>query len=294
MLPDLRDPSLIAALLFFDRAARLQSFAAAAAELHVTPSAVSHRIAALETALGKQLFSRHTRRVQLTPEGAELAHATMQAFKDIKEAIDNLAASKILRVSVGPYISAHWLMARLTKFEADLPFLRVELTHTMGSASTRTTDVAIMWTNPDEAELSGRLLFDCHYVPVMAPALKPDRQFWETTVLPIHFQDRTQWRHWLKSTGTPLSFAERGEVLNDPNLVFEAAVHGRGVAIGMLPFISGLMEQGRLTAAHPAVVPAEKNYWVFLADQNNPNSRKFQDWLAAEAAATKSLSSIAY
>jgi len=64
----LRVPPL-SSLRFFEAAARHRSFKRAAAELNVTPSAVSHGIVALEQALGVELFVREPRGLSLTPEG---------------------------------------------------------------------------------------------------------------------------------------------------------------------------------------------------------------------------------
>jgi LysR family transcriptional regulator, glycine cleavage system transcriptional activator len=73
VISDLRDPAFIGALVHFDEAAKLGSFANAAKALGVSSSAVSHRIPRLEVALGKPLFERETRRVSLTHEGLELS-----------------------------------------------------------------------------------------------------------------------------------------------------------------------------------------------------------------------------
>ena len=48
----------IANLLAFEAVARRRSFAVAAAELHLTPSAISHQVARLESDLGVRLFER--------------------------------------------------------------------------------------------------------------------------------------------------------------------------------------------------------------------------------------------
>lgn len=76
MLPDPKDPSYLGALVYFNHAAEGLSISRAARVLNVTPSAVSHRITALENALGKRLFERRVREVRLTQDGAELAQAT--------------------------------------------------------------------------------------------------------------------------------------------------------------------------------------------------------------------------
>lgn len=73
--------------------ARRGGFAAAAAELGMSPSAVSHSIRMIEGRLGIALFARTTRSVALTEAGQSLQASAGQAFSEIEEAIDNIRSS---------------------------------------------------------------------------------------------------------------------------------------------------------------------------------------------------------
>ena len=75
------DPSLVGDLWFFEVAARLQGFSAAARELHVTQGAVSQRIRHLEQRLGFKVFERFGRRVTLTMEGESLFSLAGRFFR---------------------------------------------------------------------------------------------------------------------------------------------------------------------------------------------------------------------
>ena len=285
MIPNLRDPSFISALVYFDRAAQFLSFARAAEALGVTAPAVSHRIAALEQALGKRLFEREVRKVTLTHEGAELAKAARQALVDLQSTVGLITERHVLRVSIARYISATWLMPLLGEFEAMIPGLRVDLTHTQRMPDMRAADVAIVWTDylPQSDLFEPKLLFDTACVPVIAPHLVDDRPFFESDIPPIHYENREPWRQWLHLMGEPTDFAERGEIIHDPQLVLDAAAHGRGVAIGFLPFVASLFESGKLVRAHGFSYPAEKGYWVVVADRESELSIQFEEWLFAEA-----------
>ena len=68
-----RRPAPLNALRAFEAAARCLSFQAAAAQLFVTPAAVSHQVKHLEAYLGVKLFQRGNRSVELTAEGQALA-----------------------------------------------------------------------------------------------------------------------------------------------------------------------------------------------------------------------------
>src|SRR4029450_10352453 len=76
----------------FDAAARHLSFTNAAAELHVTQSAVSRQIKALEEKPGLKLFRRLNRALLLTDEGQALARAVASALDDIESAGARLSA----------------------------------------------------------------------------------------------------------------------------------------------------------------------------------------------------------
>lgn len=286
MHPSIKNPAFLGALGFFDAAARTSSFLDAATELGVTPSAVSHRIAALERALGQKLFRRATRQVHLTREGAEFAEIVRRALSDLDAASERIRHIQVLRVSVGPFISAHWLMARLGQFERSMPGVRVDLVHVIGTAPARDTDVAIVWERAARKDRFFGTLFDTQTIPVAAPNLRCDADFWDQDVVPIHYRDRNAWRRWLAGAGGKTEFADRGDVVDDPNLVIESAAHGRGVALGFLPFVSEPLNAGRLVAVNRTAVPADWTYFVDVADPAKSLSRRFAEWLLAQAALT--------
>src|ERR1700731_2409085 len=107
------------ALRAFEAAARLESFSQAAQELFVTHGAISHRIRALEDALGVALFMRDGKRVRLTECGRTYAGQVRLAMLDIAQATQAVRAGERERrliVSVLPSFAARWLMPRLGRF----------------------------------------------------------------------------------------------------------------------------------------------------------------------------------
>ena len=229
MLPDPKDPSYLGALVYFHHAAESLSFSRAAQALNVTPSAVSHRITALEGAIGKRLFERRVREVRLTQDGAELARATAVIWNELKEITGKLTTREVLRISVGPYLSSQWLLPRIGAFEAQHPGLRVDLIHVIGLPEARLADASIIWAELDSPPAGAALLFDTKAIPVAAPGVQTIGNFWEGALPPIHYRDRSTWHHWLSTIGAPTDFAERGEVLEEPHMVLEAAAYRRGL-----------------------------------------------------------------
>ena len=124
-----RLPSLLA-LRAFESAARLRSFALAAEELHLTPSAISHQVKAVETHFAKPLFVRSHRGVALTQDGETLVRALTPAFEQVEAAcacLDDRLPTQTLAVHSSPSFASQWLGPRLAGFLRDNPRLGIRL-----------------------------------------------------------------------------------------------------------------------------------------------------------------------
>src|SRR5579862_9449993 len=131
-------------LYVFAVAARHRSFTAAAAELHRTQSAVSHRIKSLEQDLHVQLFTRRPRRLELTAAGRALAHRLDEAIKDITRTIaelDQRAQPVRLRVTTLPSVASRWLMPRLPRFFDLHPEIEVQVIAELKPLDLRAEDI---------------------------------------------------------------------------------------------------------------------------------------------------------
>lgn len=118
------------ALRTFESAARLRSFKLAAAELAVTPTAISHQIKALEQQLGFALFERVPRGVRLTPKGETLFAGVHGALLDVAATLEGLRpqpSTGSLCVSVTHSFAALWLVPRLGRFYQAYPHYLVRL-----------------------------------------------------------------------------------------------------------------------------------------------------------------------
>ena len=115
----------------FETAARLGSFIQAANELHLTPSAISHRIKILENSIGISLFHRINRAVVLTDAGKSFAEQIGIDFGNIESAaleITRVGKSDLINVHVVPSLAAQWLMPRIARFSATYPDIDVRIT----------------------------------------------------------------------------------------------------------------------------------------------------------------------
>lgn len=117
------------ALKAFETAARLGSFKAAARELSISPTAVSHHISNLEQRLSVTLFLRTARKVTLTEPGKALATATSQGFTIIESAVEKVAAKdKQINVSATSSFAALVLIPALQDFYTQHPKKKVNIT----------------------------------------------------------------------------------------------------------------------------------------------------------------------
>src|ERR1700744_6532602 len=127
--PHARTPPLNS-LKAFEATARLGSFVLAAAELHVSPSAISQQIRKLEDFLGKQLFIRRNNQLMLTDDGLLVQATSTEMMDRLASMTLRLTDSAIppnLVVSVLPSVGVRWLSRRLPQFMRANPDVRVDL-----------------------------------------------------------------------------------------------------------------------------------------------------------------------
>src|SRR6478736_7421388 len=120
----------LASLRAFEAAARHGSFRAAAEELAITQSAVSHQIAGLERRLGTALFRRKSRRVELTEAGAAYYPFLRDAFDRIAQGtglVSRQALAGELMIQVYVTVAVKWLIPRLHRFQVAAPEILVRM-----------------------------------------------------------------------------------------------------------------------------------------------------------------------
>lgn len=284
----------LTALRTFEAAARRESFEEAAAELLVSPTAVSSQIRALERDLGFPLFVRKTRQVVLTDAGLSLSRVVRNAFAAIAREIDfqsnDLRSS--MSIAVGPIFSSRWLMPRLNRLRQAFPEIELSIYH--GRRITGSNDmpaaIAIDWGFGDWPGLEAQLLFGVRLAPVISPALAKTHGDIATpgdlARVPVLYQrDRSEWNAWLGLVGAAgLRFAEE-TTTEDTNVVLQAAIAGQGVAIGTFPFIQDEIDAGRLIKPFAAELLPSRSYYVLTLPgaRQRPEVAAICDWLLREA-----------
>ncbi len=284
----------LTALRTFEAAARRESFKDAAEELGVSPTTVSNQIRQLERDWGCQLFIRKTRQVVLTDTGRSLARVVAQAFAAIAREMERHVATSGKRVSlaVGPIFGARWLTPRLGRFHAAHPGIDLLVgqgTRITGAAN-MTTSVAVDWGHGDWTGLEAERLFGIRYAPVLSPALARARggvrEPGDLARYPVlHQHDASEWQAWLALAGVAdLAFDEE-TVIEDSNVVVQAAMDGQGVALGVFPFIQNEVDAGRLLKPFDLELSPTRAFFMLT----RPGARRTEEvaavcrWLLEEA-----------
>lgn len=270
-------PLPLTALRAFEAAARLGGFTAAAAELGVTPGAVTAHVKALEAELGAPLFERHPRGVRLTALGADALPALTAAFDRLAQASAGLrlgAAPQVVHVATLPAIAQLWLSPRLPALRALAPGLAVSITALEAPPNLKRApcDLSLF-----PAARGGWLVAPDEVFPVCAPALAVRLQHPADLVGLPCLSDATwrdDWPLWLTAAGVAagVSAALRGPVFSLYALAVEEAVNGAGVLMGHGPLVARHLQSGALVAPFALRVPLPRGLRLWSARPLAPGS----------------------
>lgn len=242
------------ALRAFEAAARLGSFARASDELHLTPSAVSHQVRALERHLGRALFRRANRQVTPTVDGARLGAGLSDAFDAIEAACAELSppSASSLAVHCTPSFAATWLGPRLPSFVEAHPEIGIRLSsgaEPVDLARREEIDILIAYGRPSERqgvtiESLGPEEIAALCNPEVARRVGPI-EAGRFTRLESSFSP-VRWSDWFTLNRLPSPSAPPGAAFDRGSLVISAAVQGLGVALESLRFAQGALCAGEL------------------------------------------------
>jgi len=281
------------ALRTFDMVARTGSLTAAAASLHVTPSAVSHQIKRLEDDLGVSLLDRSPRHVALTPEGSAYWQEVRAAFDQLTAATEGLrrrARNNVVTVTMPPVFAIRWLVRRLPDFHQQFPDIevRISTSYRVVDLAHGDCDLAIRWTDHMPASRLATYLMGDRVQPVCSPSYPfsapGDRLFDLTTVRLIYMGYGTDdWHVWAAIHAMRLPPSSQGLHFNDPGGALQAATDGLGVALGPRALVDDDLATGRLVTAHPTVIKLSGGYYL-VRPPRQPGTEAataFAEWVTA-------------
>lgn len=293
----------LTALRAFEAAARHLNFTRAAAELHVTPAAVSHQVRQLEDWLGTKLFTRKARAVQLTSAGQTLLPGVRDGLGQLAGAVERVRrreGRRQLVISMAPSFAAKWLVPRLDGFRRRHPDIdvRIDSNGQLVDFAREDVDIAIRYGEGGYPGLSVEPLVCYRSFPVCSPGLldgdhplRVPADLAHHTLLHVHWLccDATapEWAMWLKAAGAETVDWSRGPVFSDEANAVAAAVAGHGVAL-----VNGFLAADDLTAGRLVrpfaveLVDDGYGYWLVIppALKDEAPVRAFRDWLLGEMA----------
>lgn len=285
------------ALRAFEAAARHLSFARAAEELYLTPSAISHQIKSLEEQVGVPLFERRGRNVALTDAGGRYYPALRQAFDRMNEATEELKQSDqfgALTVNVLPTFAIRWLLPQLNDFQERHPEIEVRITTSVKNIDFQQTeaDAAVRFGSGDWPGLEARLLMTEEIVPVCSPGLLEKGPGLKTPADLKHYpllhdiNRPDTWRAWLNAVGEKTIDPDKGLKLETTNLAVQGALQGLGVVCANPYMVTRELESGQLIEPFEYHLPVANGYYLVYPKgrQERPRLKAFEDWLTEMAA----------
>ena len=280
----------------FDAAARHMSFQRAAAELNVTPAALSFQIKSLEAHLGATLFRRLNRAVELTEAGETLAPGCKDGFTALVAAwtaTRRLQDVTSLTVTAGPGFTSKWLAPRLYEFAQSHPDIELRFAASLKPMDfdRDQVDVAIRFGYGPDGDVWSFPLAEEWTTPVMTPALAQEFQTPESLRDAVLIVDRSidfldpvpNWAAWFKSVGVDPVEAH-GPQFSQTDHAVDAALTGVGVTLGRRALVIKDLMEGRLVAPFKTALGTGARF-RFLCKQGTeekPQIKAFRDWMVRE------------
>ncbi len=283
------------ALRTFEAVARCGGFGAAAMELSVSQSAVSHQIRHLEDWFGAPLFERSGGRPTLLPHADALARTLNTSLSGIDAACRRArrsAGPATLVIASIPSMAVCWLIPKLADLRAHHPNFPVRVIYALHGHDIDygEVDLAFVYGPEPDAPPGAR----CHnFLPgaataVCSPAVL--EAMGGASLLAcaglvdfLHDTDTTGWTHWFAHSGVEVHTVPTGPVFEDFNLLRAAVLSGQGVALCPPAMMRDDFAEGRLVQLSRTVVNEDHRYWLIERDAEDATtaelSRAFIRWL---------------
>ncbi len=285
----------LTALRAFEAAARHASFKQAAAELAVTPTAISHHVRLLEDRFGRRLFDRNAKRVRLTAAGQILFPVLRDSFDAIArgvELVSNTGRERVIVVTATLAFTARWLVPRMAAFRACFPDIGLRLLASDDVVDLRAgaADLAIRFGGGTYPGCQSDPLLRGTFAPVCSPTLKIRRASDLTRHPLIHFEWRhlseraPSWPRWFAEAAQPYPKGRPKLVFSDETHAIQAAVAGQGVVLASLALVGEDLASGALIQPFGPILDHHAFHLVIPANKAQDEIiGAVRAWLLAEA-----------
>jgi LysR family glycine cleavage system transcriptional activator len=278
----------------FQVVAKRLSFKAAAKELFITPSAVSHQITGLEDQLGVALFKRGVRSITLTEAGIRYLKQVNDIVARLESATEQLRVSygrSIIRLNVPPFFANELLLPRIASC-APLPMgtdIRIETAFAVPRSHPPEADLSIVvGTGPWEGFVAHEL-FAQSFIAACSPAFRLANRIDTYADLNgktlLQHEDRTDaWERWARSAGIKPIRPARLIRLDNMSAVVLAAEQGAGVALVPSRLCGDRFAEGGLVQLFDAELTTNESYFLIYRpeDRAREDLREFTQWIVQE------------
>lgn len=279
----------------FESAARLGSFRAAAEELNLSPSAISHAIVNLERTLGTSLFERTTRTITLTLAGQTLLSHASNAFEEMRRGIELISSNRaqLFRLHCAPSFAAQVLSPLLPRFLEANPGIEVRLAASTGYARfvDGLFDADIIYGEPQNRDdviviPLGQETVAPMCSPDLAKALKSPKDLLRQPLIRSDLK-RIQWLDWFEANGLG-SPPPQVMSFDRSFLAIDAAANGVGIALESTTLAQRALKSGMVVLPFAGLCRETRYIGHYLAYPKSGTQRRlariFADWLTAELA----------
>ena len=286
----MRTPSL-KAIKTFQIAAKHTSFAVAADELCITPSAVSHQIKTLETQLGLPLFSRSARALALTDAGARYLEQIDDLFMRLESVTEQLCVRygrNSVRLHVPAYFASEMLLPRLSEFSKlhDGIDLRIETQGVHGRTHAAEADISIVVGSGPWNGLVAHKMFAQTMVPACSPELYAERpvlryEDLNQHTLLVHEARRDDWDRWATAVG--MKSLQPAQIVRIDSMSAATRAAEKSIGIALLPaeLSRRKFATGRLKRVFDDELVTQEDYTLLVRveDENRDDIRALCAWL---------------
>ncbi|MFN1140620.1 LysR substrate-binding domain-containing protein [Serratia quinivorans] len=289
------DPPL-RAVRAFEAIARLGSVTAAAKELAISPSAVSHQLKTLEAFLQMPLTERQGRNLILRNEGRDYYRSIRSAFNVLRQATEQVreqSASRQVTISLIPLFGMGWFIPRLRGFLRENPDIDINVVYANHrNYLSDAADISIrfgtgQWSGyRSEKLMSGKMVPVCSrgFIKVHGLLDTPD----QLSPLPLlHDEERTTWMQWFQLAGVRRPLRSTGPMFEDGLLTLAAVQAGLGCALMREPLIAPYLSSGELVKLFDLAIDDGRDYYLCIRQNTelSPEGLNLQRWLLKEAGA---------
>jgi LysR family glycine cleavage system transcriptional activator len=281
------------ALMGFIAAARAGNLTRAAESMHLTVSALSHQIRAIEERLDRRLFVRGARGVKLTEHGQVLYDRIAPHLEAIEQALAprRVRRDDALAVTLMPSFASSWLVPRLPRFLAAHPQLEISLQSNVDPidfSREMAIDAGIRFGPGKWPGVEAVHLFDDWMTPTASPALierlgRPTLA--NLDQFPLLGAPGGRWSEWFARFGgsPPARFVA---IFDDSENLHRAAAEGMGIVLGRVTLARPLIEAGRLVELFDERLKTEFAHYLVYPPRSRDHRglARFRDWLLEEAA----------